>query len=640
MINSAGTVAGHGSNGVLLWDSDAPPPEWAGPVVLWRSFGPASDNIVSLPAEVDRHAQQLRARFLAMVHHWGTTAVEGRSVIDRLRIRRNLSYWWLTLPAQKDVYAASPYIYDILKLLAFEDIAALRGKPITLHSSNPALAEVLASHCGNTGCAFVHARPKASPAARFSMRSLRKRLPVAIRGLLAFLHFIALRYRLGRETATHSIVQRICVFDVFTHLNVQAAAKGSFESNYWSKLATWFEAERLPVNWFHWAYPSPQIPTIGKAISLAQTITRSSEASHSIIDARISMRMILGVLRDLWRLNRARAALQRASLFRVPESNLDLSALLRDDWTDSFVGPRAVLSLFHLQILERTLSRLPRQALGLYIQENQPWEFALCQLWKDRGHGALVGVAHTTIPFWDLRYYFDPRSFSTPQEKLPQPDRIAVNGPDALRKLTAARYPIERCRQVEALRYLSLEGHTGKRGPTSAASKSTPRTVRLLVLGDLLPRYTDRQFEFLVACRTLPGIALELRFRPHPASASYQPRADGLDYALAIGPLIDELLASDAVFVGSATSAAADAFQIGISVISIEEGWTINFSPLYRVPGVTFVRTPADLANALTTGEIDRQGFAVNFFTLDSALPRWKALVADALNNAESNSVE
>src|SRR5664279_445932 len=91
---------------LLVWDDETEPPTWDGPLILWRSFcRPQVESVFSLPALVDERAEELRQKFLAFVHQVGETRIKGQTIIDHLEVRTGLSYWWMTLVAQKDVYA-------------------------------------------------------------------------------------------------------------------------------------------------------------------------------------------------------------------------------------------------------------------------------------------------------------------------------------------------------------------------------------------------------------------------------------------------------------------------------------------------------------------------------------------------------
>jgi surface carbohydrate biosynthesis protein (TIGR04326 family) len=54
------------------------------------------------------------------------------------------------------------------------------------------------------------------------------------------------------------------------------------------------------------------------------------------------------------------------------------------------------------------------------------------------------------------------------------------------------------------------------------------------------------------------------------------------------------------------------------------EGSAFNMSPLRSMPGVRYVTSPDQLADALRTARQREAGVAEPYFCLDPALPRWK----------------
>lgn len=631
-VSPAGSVKGPVS--LLVWDEDTEPPTWDGPIILWRSFRRTQDeSVFSLPELVDKQAEELQREFLAFVYQIGETRIRGKSIIDHLELRTGLSYWWMTLIAQKDVYANSPYIYDVIKLFAFEDLArSYNCSPVRLCSRKQELALVLRAWCQDEGRHFEWSRPDRKDNDRSFLGKVYKTLPSIARALFSFLKFTSIRLssRESGQTTERLARSDVAIFDVFTHLHAHGLSAGIFGSGYWSNLVTLLNDSKITVNWLHWYYQHPAVPNLHTATTLASGFNKASDHQyHQIIDSRISLRLAAKVAIDFFRLNRAVLSMEGVEqVFRPQNSRLNFWEFFKNDWLDSFRSPKAIVSLFHLSILEAKIKNAPHQKLGLYIQENQPWEMALVHLWRTYGHGLLVGVAHTTVPFWDLRYAFDPRTFEIRNNGLPIPDFVALNGPSAISNFEKSGYPTGRYHEVEALRYLYLRD---LRRNVAHEGSNESRALRVLVLGDLIPEYTNTQISFLEYCVAIPGVKLDLVFKPHPASANVYRKLGLPNFRISTRHISEELSVCDVVFVGSATSAAADAYQIGVPVISVNDGNRINFSPLYGTPGVEFVHSPDDLARALSNIDINQKRQHGAFFTLDETMPRWKSLVFDAL---------
>ena len=290
-----------------------------------------------------------------------------------------------------------------------------------------------------------------------------------------------------------------------------------------------------------------------------------------------------------------------------------------------------------IALFDAALADMPRQAMGLYLCENQGWEKALLRAWRKHGHGEIIGVQHATVPFWHLYYFDDPRSLTSKQGcALPLPDRLAVNGAAAWQAFVAASYPAERLVEVEALRYLNFAEIVATNGPDRArncaleqsGTKATP--IDVLVLGDMVPTSMHHLLRLVEeACKFHPG-AYRFTVKPHPGYSVRLSDYPGLQADETEKSLAQILGSYDVTIAANSTSASVDAYLAGVPVIIALDGDDLNLSPLRGHVGVRFVSTRDELLNALeTTGcgtgaaDSDRE----TFFFLDPALPRWKQLL-------------
>src|SRR3990172_7308266 len=117
-------------------------------------------------------------------------------------------------------------------------------------------------------------------------------------------------------------------------------------------------------------------------------------------------------------------------------------------------GPVAISNLLWIELFDVALRDLPHQKKGLYLCENQAWERAFIHAWRKYSHGQLIAVAHSTVRFWDLRYFTDPRTIrSSDKNSMPQPDLIALNGKAAIDAYRSMDFPQTAFAECEALRY-------------------------------------------------------------------------------------------------------------------------------------------------------------------------------------------
>lgn len=282
------------------------------------------------------------------------------------------------------------------------------------------------------------------------------------------------------------------------------------------------------------------------------------------------------------------------------------------------------------------MSTLPKQQVGVYLYEQQPWEFALINAWKASGHDCLIGAQHTTMLYWDLRYFYDSRSYKrTGCNDLPLPDKVAVNGPMAMNTCLQAGYPEEDLVEVEALRYLYLSDEK-----IVTASVLTPKKgiMRLLVLGDYLLSNTQQQMHLLLqAVSLLPGGTV-ITVKPHPGCPISLADYPSLNMTVTMEPIAKLLAACDVAYSSAATSAAVDAYCVGVPIVSVRDPNTLNLSPLYGCKGVLFASTPEELAHGLISAVVapDLHCDSQSFFTLDPQLPRWRKLL---LNDTANTNV-
>ena len=106
---------------VIIWDSKTLPNNNEDTVILWKQYLQSnSKNQISIPELIEKNADRLKARYLTWVYNLGDTKFELLSVVDALKIRNNLSYWWMTPIAEKFNYSKSPQITDAIRILAFD----------------------------------------------------------------------------------------------------------------------------------------------------------------------------------------------------------------------------------------------------------------------------------------------------------------------------------------------------------------------------------------------------------------------------------------------------------------------------------------------------------------------------------------
>ena len=626
---------------MIVWDHRGDPPDATGEVLCWQSYA-QRDRVSSVPRYVEDHAERLRAKYLRFIHDLGESRIVGKRVIDHLDMGDGFSFWWMTQLAEKSPFK-SPRIYDCLRLMALEEILLDRKRSeLVFHSADRDLAQAMRRLCRNLQITFVW-QPGARSEQKWSLRRLYRGLPYPVQGLISLRHLV-LRWPLRKLKKPQWFSGESAIFlcSYFIHLDPASCAKGVFFSRQWGRLPKHLHDSGRRANWIQHFLFSPVVPNVQLGLGWLRrfNLDANNQGNHVFLDTYLTWRTVGRVLKNwfwlsavAWRLRHIHVA------FHPIGSAAWLWPVLKDDWLTSVSGPIAIGNCLWVALFDAALRDIPRQTIGLYLCENQGWERAFLRAWRKHGHGQIIAVPHATAPFWHLYYFDDPRSLTSEQPcAMPLPDRLAVNGMMAKMAFGKAGYPVEQLAEVEALRYLNLNGIAAKRDLDSAKgtyvqpSVSESRGVNVLVLGELASLSMDHFLRLVEDTMKLLPSGYRFTFKPHPGYAVNLADYPGLRADETTEALDKILHEYDIALAANSTSASVDAYVAGLPVIIGLDGADLNLSPLRGQRDVRFVGTPEELAEALRTAG---QGLAVNpdrngFFFLDPELPRWTRLLSCA----------
>lgn len=624
---------GHARPTFYVWDSEGSPPKGDLIPVLWRGFGDGgAGRRFSIPMLVEEQADKLRARLLGWLHDLGEAQIDGKRLVDRFALRPGFSYWWMTLLAEKS-YGKSPGLVDAVKLLALEDlIGAHSAGKLILASGDKRLARAVRLLCRNAGVGFKWQRLDVASARESFTRSIYRMLPHPAQALVFLLRYIMQRWSLRQVASAFSGMSagEITFFSYLDNLDIGAARQGIFSSRYWTVLSDVLAEENIGANWCQLFVKDETVPTAQQALDFTASFNRTGadRQIHFTLDTALGLRVIVGALCDYGRIVLAGSFSRQAARhrFRPEGSQVDLWALFEQDWNSSIYGTTAAANCLFLNLFEKTLKRMPRQRLGVYLMENQAWERALIHAWRSTGHGNLIGYQHTTVSHWDLRHFFDPRNYRrTGMNDLPLPDSVALNGPAAIAAYRQGSFPEERIVETEALRYLYLADLPHAR---SNPIVDIQAVRRVLVLGDYRPSVTRHQMQMLAAAALMLPSDTRYIVKPHPNCSVKPIDYPSLKMQITALPLADLLGDCDVAYTSNSTAAAVDAYCAGVPVVSVLDGDAFNISPLRGLAEARFVTCPLELANELRRQDfVDSEAERKVYFTIDKALPRWRSLL-------------
>lgn len=590
-----------------------------------------NDLVRSILQYVDTHADRLRQKYLSWIHDLGIFKIKGVSIIELLALECGLSYWWMTLYVEKSLWK-SPSIVDALRLFALEEIF-IKHKPteLLLVSDNQNLHQSIKVLCQNFEIKYKWKKPKDQLSAQLTLKAIYKMLPYTLQGFFTLARYLINRCNFRKTTEWNWIKSEKAIFfcSYFSNLDLKKAKNNVFNSHFWDKLHSLMQTLGLSENWLQIFIPHPAVPTSKIARNFIHRFNQNKKERffHALLDSFLSWKLVLVVIRNFLRLIWKSIYIRNFKVaFQPSGSQVFLWPIMKGDWYSSMRGSVAASNLLWLQLFDVACSKIPSQKNGFYLCENQAWERAFVYYWKKHGHGQLTGVVHATVRFWDLRYYSDLRTIQqlTPY-KIPQADKIALNGKDAVEAFCSVGFPQEAIVRCEALRYSYLT--TFKRERVNNRDGKT----KVLILGDYSYQQTVKMLHLLEAASKKIPCFLSYTIKPHPNYSLNVSDFPDLNLALVTDSLGKILNNFDIAYSSNNTTAAVDAYVCGLPVIVMLDETLLNFSPLRGQPNVHFIATADDLTTLL---QQPLQGNMKNleentFFFLDPELPRWKKLLLD-----------
>jgi len=612
---------------LCVWDDDAEPNESTSELTYcWTGYR-KSDSVRSVSHYVEDNADQLRARYLAFIHELGESKIYDKRLIDHLALEKGLSFWWISLFVEKSLYK-SP-ITDVIRILAVEEVIN-QHKPtqIKLVSSNRILHDVISDLCFHLGITYEWKQLTNTSNQHFNLKSI---LPRKVLALISLARNVFFRWPLKQveKSAWSGNESSIFFCSQFSNINRISYSSGKFTSDLWKGLPELLQAREIKLNWLQLFVPHDDVPKPKIAMDYLQRFNQNGQDKefHTFLDAHLSWRIILRVLKKWLWLNFVTWHLRNIKTkFRPSGSQLFLWPLMKVDWQSSMYGQVAINNLLWLELFDETMDRLPHQKIGLYLCENQAWERALVHTWHKHGHGQLIAVAHSTVRYWDLRHYSDPRTITASDANpIPQADLMALNGKAAVDAYLSMGFPKQSIVELEALRY----DYLNKLKIKDLTKTNQGEAIKILILGDYMSSATIKMLELLEEAAPNISTPIEYTMKPHPNFVVKAEDYPSLNLKVVMDPLGEILHDYDIAYSSNMTSAAVDAHLAGLPSVVILDEMGLNFSPLRGQSSVYFVSTPSELANTLQVAHTNKVDMAncKDFFFLDPELPRWQRLL-------------
>ena len=618
------------TNILNIWDSEQPCFLNNGQVLLWRQFvTPKSlPNVVSICEIVEERATEIRSQLLKYIYDVGESINNNSKT--QLRLKQDFNYFWMT-QFHSRTYTESGQLNNLAKVFALSQIInENKFEQITFHSSNQQLTEVIRNLSTNLNLEFKSNRVVRSKSQVTTKSRIKLRTPKPLLALFALVAQLKVSINLQANKLNVKSDASISFFDYWYRFGSSVQENRKFESQYWTNLVG--DLEITQVNWLHNLVDQRGKTALSEANSLLKDFNQNStKHHHSIADSQMNFKIFWSSLKDYGKLfTRTMPMSKYKSAFSIEGTDINLWPIFKNEWLNSLRGYEAMINCLRFNRLESIITQLPQQRVGVYLIENQPWEMALIHHWRNFGHGKLVGVAHSTVRFWDLRQMSDPRRFLQDQKNLmPRPNVVAVNGPLARNSLVEANYPESEIFEVEALMYLHLA--------KSKINRELVKPMTILVATDFLESATNTQVELLNELLIKSPKKYKVILKPH-WSQSFKNLHPDIEIVSGKLDLSTYFELCDVLYCSAITSAVIDGVCAGMPVIQCLDPESFNLSPLRGNSEVKFVCTTQELNDALDdVGTSARHISPSVLFNLDLNLSRWHHLLETKAGQTHSN---
>ena len=613
----------------ILWDVALKPEDEIYDVYLWDGYNEIA-NVKSLFKYVDSNGEKLREKYISWIDALGQRKIKNKSVVNYFSIDQHTSVWWLSSLVEKSPWK-TPSIMDAIRLIAIEEILIKEGYTnFELVSSNKKLHKAISGLCKRLNVIYKWKKIETGVENIKPIKYLFRKLPYFLQFLTTLIVLTKKNwiFKKSKHPVKESNQKSVFFCSQFAHISSKAAASGQFYSHLWETLPELLIEKGYKLNFIHHYLKSNEAKNSKEANILINKFNSAEIKgnTHSFLFSFLSITLVFQVFKDSLILYlKGLMLFNIRHHFRVDNSNLNLWPIMKENWYSDFCGSNLISNIFWFRLFETALAEIPYQSYGLYLNENQSWERALIYAWNKNKHGHLIAVQHSTVRFWDLRYFV--KNSNDPNKEInqiPKPDITAING--KLAKTAYKNFGIkETFFECEAIRYNYL-----KNVDIRKIKPATKRLEKILILGDYVPEATIRMLKLVEDLASSNSNQYTYTIKPHPNFIVKSSDYPLLNLVVTMQPLVEILNEFDVMFCGNLTSASLDAYLSGSPVIITFDPKTLNFSPLRGNDDVSFVSNTEELRlaleNSLTSKTIKPN--IDDFFCLNEKLLNWDKLLS------------
>ena len=583
---------------IIIVDGDYAATEPYDKKILWCDYTDTPHDI-SIPNYIELNHVDLRKKYLQWLEGFSKLNIKGQQLESFFSLDGDFSYYWPSLISEKS-YLKSPTIYQLFQLLALEEVLnQLAPSNIVLVSSDKKLGVLIKQLVKQKGCHFVFQYEKKASEKSGLKTNLKKifhGLPCLIKGMARLIMFVW-QYRsciLSKpvQELKDEHKKQILMVSPFPGIDASKAKEGIYQSSWWGELHCLLKKEGYFVNWVFMYFNNAQLNPV-EALKLQNKFNQTSQQERFCsLYAFFNLKVLCYAIKYYFCLYMR--YWQSRLILKQHVKNSPFS-LLVPEFRDSIAGSTAIINVLYHHLFKACLANTPTTQLACYLMENQNWEKSLVFQWKQKYHTPIIGFIHASIRPFDFRYADFDKKYQQ-AESICMPTKIAIHGHDAKVNLSTLGLPQAHIIDVEALRYLYLNGIAQHQKEVTAQSP-----LNILVLTGLDKNIVAYQCEFLAKLvKAYPRYKQAHFFiKPHPALVGMDRIAkkycDELNYTLLDTPFGSlDFNQLDCAFIENSSTVAIEALYMRLPFCLMQYPGQFNLSSLIRHKHL-FVKNPSEL---------------------------------------------
>jgi surface carbohydrate biosynthesis protein (TIGR04326 family) len=614
---------------ILIWDKDGLPKPSDRLIVYWKNYlQDSSEQDVSIPAWIAKNQDFVRQQYFNWVRKSYLCLKNETDLYEKLQLSSTINYFQLTPFMEMNLFAKSPQIYSILKLIAFEAWAEeIELVSLDYDGDDELLSKTLQGFSERKRIVFSSSVPPAPTVkvfqriglwSRFDTSAIKSPVWVILKWLKSLpLHgFNVQRWK--------SNIDKFTFYSYYAHFSPSNASESEFESAYWGDLPNYIKSIGKLSNWIHLSPKSDGfLASVDKRFMLKKWSNEGKSQIHVALESFFTVKIMIRTILSWYKIRSyAHAAQHILSSQRI--SDFDFWPYYTSEFKRYLSGMGLIDSLLTYELVKSSIHLSSVSQQTFYLYEGQPWEKVLNSTCVQLGQNLPIAVQHSTVRFWDLRYF--QHNLELPEHTelgIYFPRKIIVNGDLSIRML-GIRPPQQELISLESLRY---KRHPSMpRGFNGVSGKISP-----LILGSFLPEDNDFILRLLDEV-AIQVTGIEFTFKPHPLSIK-----PFLSNKVSIRQSNQELWGllqgATHVLIGSSTSAVIEVIEAEVPFSIFLPPSTVNLSPLETIDGVDFLNTPAQLIRFLTDShQKNLDGFKVEDLVKPHGnLEMWKLFIKQSI---------